>query len=373
MAEFKVREVDFEEKSVQETEEALLQDHAEKQEEVVGESPVEENIVSATVEVKEENPTPVAKVDGALTDDSVLSYIKDRYGKEVNNLNDLFEAQASNEDLPEDVATFLKYKKDTGRGIEDFLAINKDYDSADPDDVLYEYWKQTKPHLDDDDIDFEIESRFNFDEELDDEGEIKKRKIAKKEELVKAKEYLNKLKEQYQMPLESRAKGATEVDEGYEAYKKYVEESQSLQELNEKRRKVFEEQTNKVFDEKFEGFSFNIEDKSLVYKPADADKLKQSQSDINNFINSHLDGEGIVKDAAAYHKALSVAMNPEAFAKFFYEQGKSDAVGDYSKESKNIDMNVRSAPESLTKGGFTVRAITNDSGNRLRIKSPKNR
>ena len=258
MAEFKVREVDFEEKSVQETEEALLQDHAEKQEEVVGESPVEENIVSATVEVKEENPTPVAKVDGALTDDSVLSYIKDRYGKEVNNLNDLFEAQASNEDLPEDVATFLKYKKDTGRGIEDFLAINKDYDSADPDDVLYEYWKQTKPHLDDDDIDFEIESRFNFDEELDDEGEIKKRKIAKKEELVKAKEYLNKLKEQYQMPLESRAKGATEVDEGYEAYKKYVEESQSLQELNEKRRKVFEEQTNKIFNEDFEGFNFRF-------------------------------------------------------------------------------------------------------------------
>ena len=177
MAEFKVREVDFEEKSVQETEEALLQNHAEKHEEVVGESPVEENIVSATVEVKEENPTPVAKVDGALTDDSVLSYIKDRYGKEVNNLNDLFEAQASTEDLPEDVATFLKYKKDTGRGIEDFIAINKDYDSADPDDVLYEYWKQTKPHLDDDDIDFEIESRFNFDEDLDDEGEIKKRKI----------------------------------------------------------------------------------------------------------------------------------------------------------------------------------------------------
>ena len=309
-----------------------------------------------------------------LTDDSVLSYIKDRYDKDINNLNDLFDERESNDDLPEDVNAFLKFKKETGRGIEDFIAVNKDYDKANPDDLLYDYWKQTKPHLDNEDIDFELDSKFGFDEEIDEDDEVRRRKIAKKEELVKAKEYFGKQKEQYHMPLESRADGVPDADkEGYEAYRKYVEESKGLQDVSEKKRKIFEEETGKVFNKDFEGFKFAVEGKDLLYKPAEADKLRDSQSDINNFITSHLDDEGVIKDAAAYHRSIAVATNPESFAKFFYEQGKSDAVDDYSKESKNIDMNVRSAPEALSKGGFKVTALSEDYGNRLRIKSPKNR
>ena len=384
MAEFKVREVGFEEeKSTQETEAALLEQHAEEQGEPVGEQKVEESVVSAegaVVDVQhanesEDTNTIKAEVPNeVLTDDSVLSYIKDRYDKDINNLNDLFDERESNDDLPEDVNAFLKFKKETGRGIEDFIAVNKDYDKANPDDLLYDYWKQTKPHLDNEDIDFELDSKFGFDEEVDEEDEVRRRKIAKKEELVKAKEYFGKQKEQYQMPLESRAEGVPDAEkEGYEAYRKYVEESKGLQDVSEKKRKIFEEETGKVFNKDFEGFKFAVEGKDLLYKPAEADKLRDSQSDINNFITSHLDDEGVIKDAAAYHRSIAVAMNPESFAKFFYEQGKADAVDDYSKESKNIDMNVRSAPEALSKGGFKVTALSEDHGNRLRIKSPKNR
>ena len=384
MAEFKVREVGFEEeKSTQETEAALLEQHAEEQGEPVGEQKVEESVVSAegaVVDVQhanEEEDTNTVKAEvpnEVLTDDSVLSYIKDRYDKDVNNLNDLFDERESNDALPEDVNAFLKFKKETGRGIEDFVAVNKDYDKANPDDLLYDYWKQTKPHLDNEDIDFELDSKFGFDEEVDEEDEVRRRKIAKKEELVKAKEYFGKQKEQYQMPLESRAEGVPDADkEGYEAYRKYVEESKGLQDVSEKKRKIFEEETGKVFNKDFEGFKFAVEGKDLLYKPAEADKLRDSQSDINNFITSHLDDEGVIKDAAAYHRSIAVAMNPESFAKFFYEQGKADAVDDYSKESKNIDMNVRSAPEALSKGGFKVTALSEDHGNRLRIRSPKNR
>ena len=384
MAEFKVREVGFEEeKSTQETEASLLEQHAEAQGEPVGEQKVEESVVSAegaVVDVQHANENEEANTVKAevpnevLTDDSVLSYIKDRYDKDINNLNDLFDERESNDDLPEDVNAFLKFKKETGRGIEDFIAVNKDYDKANPDDLLYDYWKQTKPHLDNEDIDFELDSKFGFDEEVDEDDEVRRRKIAKKEELVKAKEYFGKQKEQYQMPLESRAEGVPDADrEGYEAYRKYVEESKGLQDVSEKKRKIFEEETGKVFNKDFEGFKFAVEGKDLLYNPAEADKLRDSQSDINNFITSHLDDEGVIKDAAAYHRSIAVATNPESFAKFFYEQGKSDAVDDYSKESKNIDMNVRSAPEALSKGGFKVTALSEDHGNRLRIRSPKNR
>ena len=384
MEEFKVREVAFnEEKSLQETEAELLEKHAEEQGEPVGEQKVEESVVNAegaVVDVQHANEEQEANTikaeipEEALNDDSVLSYIKDRYDKNIGNLNDLFQERESNEDLPEDVSAFLKFKKETGRGLEDFIAVNKDYDKANPDDLLYDYWKQTKPHLDNEDIDFELDSKFGFDEEVDEEDEVRRRKIAKKEELVKAKEYFGKQKEQYQMPLESRADVVPDAEkEGYEAYKKYVEESKGLQDVSEKKRKIFEEETGKVFNKDFEGFKFAVEGKDLLYKPAEADKLRESQSDINNFIGSHLDDEGIIKDAAAYHRSIAVAMNPESFAKFFYEQGKADAVDDYSKESKNIDMNVRSAPESLSKGGFKVTALSEDHGNRLRIRSPKNR
>ena len=387
MAEFKVKAVDFEEKSTQEIEQELVDKHAQEnglaEEQVKVETTVDAagNVVDSTTtkvdadgnEKKEEEKSEAPAETPSLNDDSVLSFIKEKFGKEIDSLDNIFETKEAPE-LPEDVAAYWNFKKETGRSINDFVALNRDFDAMEPNNLLREYYKAMNPDLDGDDIDFELDSLFGYDEEYDDEKEVRRIKIAKKKELVKAKEYFEKQKEQFKMPLESRAEGSSGAEsEDYLAYKKMVEESKGSQAENEKRRKFFEDETNKVFGNNFEGFGFEIEDKKLVYKPAEADKLKSAQSDINNFITSHLDDKGYIKDASAYHRSIAVATNPEAFAKFFYEQGKADAVGDYSKESKNIDMNVRSAPETLSKGGFKVTAISTDYGNRLRIKSPKNK
>ena len=387
MAEFKVKAVDFEEKSTQEIEQELVDKHAQEnglaEEQVKVETTVDAagNVVDSTTtkvdadgnEKKEEEKSEAPAETPSLNDDSVLSFIKEKFGKEIDSLDNIFETKEAPE-LPEDVAAYWNFKKETGRSINDFVALNRDFDAMEPNNLLREYYKAMNPDLDGDDIDFELDSLFGYDEEYDDEKEVRRIKIAKKKELVKAKEYFEKQKEQFKMPLESRAEGSSGAEsEDYLAYKKMVEESKGSQAENEKRRKFFEDETNKVFGNNFEGFGFEIEDKKLVYKPAEADKLKSAQSDINNFITSHLDDKGYIKDASAYHRSIAVATNPEALAKFFYEQGKADAVGDYSKESKNIDMNVRSAPESLSKGGFKVTAISTDYGNRLRIKSPKNK
>lgn len=377
MEKITVREVSIdEEKSQSEIEAEVLEKHAtvqgdDENTDVVSlpkDSEPEENVESTESEegVKDEKKE--------FSEDDVLSFIKNRYDKEITSVDELFEKSEVNDELPDDVATFLKYKKETGRGVEDFVRVNRNLDEVSPDEVLAEYWKHTKPHLDSEDVAFEMSSQFEFDEELDEEADIKKKKIAKKAELVKAKEFFQKQKEQYSTPLESREVVVPDAEkDSYEAYKKQVQESKSIEEENQKRRDYFNAKTNDLFNDEFEGFKFKIEDKELVFKPGKTEQIKTEQSDVNNFISKHIDDKGLIKNAESYHRSLSAAMNPEAFAKFFYEQGKADAITDQAKESKNIDMSVRKAPQSLSKGGLTVRAVSDnkfDSG--LKIKLNKN-
>ena len=383
MSELKVKEVsNVPEKSKAEIEQELLQKHEEQFEDS---APKEETTVIAEEEIKTEEPQEevkseekieeeVVKEDYQIGDEDVLSFIKNRYSKEINSLDDLFEQKESNEELPEDVSAYLKFKKETGRGFQDFVNLNKDYDSMDNDQLLAEYWSQSKPHLDAEDIQFELDNRFGYDEDLADDKEKRQINIAKKEELVKAKKYLNNQKEQYGVPLESSSSFVSQDEQSdYEAYKKYVQESNSMQEQNVKRQEYFTKKTNELFSTDFKGFGFKVGEKEMVFNPGNVDKMKTTQSDITNFINSHVNEDGFIKDAAAYHKSLAVAMNSESFAKFFYEQGKADAVSDITKESKNVDMPVRKAPESISKGGFSVTAVGNDHGSGLRIRSKKNK
>ncbi len=383
MSELKVKEVsNVPEKSKAEIEQELLQKHEEQFEDG---APKEETTVVAEEEIKTEEPKEevkseekieeeVVKEDYQIGDEDVLSFIKNRYSKEINSLDDLFEQKESNEELPEDVSAYLKFKKETGRGFQDFVNLNKDYDSMDNDQLLAEYWSQSKPHLDAEDIQFELDNRFGYDEDLADDKEKRQINIAKKEELVKAKKYLNNQKEQYGVPLESSSSFVSQDEQSdYEAYKKYVQESNSMQEQNVKRQEYFTKKTNELFSTDFKGFGFKVGEKEMVFNPGNVDKMKTTQSDITNFINSHVNEDGFIKDAAAYHKSLAVAMNSESFAKFFYEQGKADAVSDITKESKNVDMPVRKAPESISKGGFSVTAVGNDHGSGLRIRSKKNK
>jgi hypothetical protein len=360
MEELKIREVSAEEtKSVQEVEEALLQKHEEEQ--AALEQTQEETSVEET-EVKE------ATLE--LTEQDVLSFIKNRYNNvEANSIDDIL-ASRSQDELPEDVATFLKYKKETGRGLDDFMKLNQDFEKMGPDQLLASYIKETNPTFDDEDVMMELEN-YKYDEDLDDDKTIKKQKLAMKRELAKAKEYFEKQKEQYKVPLESKATSVPTADqEGYEAYKKYNQELKQMQQEQMKRSEFFLQKTNEVFNDKFEGFDFTIGESTYKFKPGEAEKVKASQSDINNFISKFVDENGYVKDAAAYHKAMSAALNADALARFFYEKGKTEAVEDMSKESKNVQMGVRQSSQPAANfSGLKVSSLDSDSGRGLRIKT----
>jgi len=373
--EIKVRDLGLvEEKSRAEVEEQLLKKHEEKfedtpQQEVVAEKvntsePIEEEKVEPV-----ENKTPSSE----LNDENVLSYIKDRYNKDINSVDELFAEKEANEELPEDVSAYLKYKKETGRNIQDFYNLQKDYDSMDEDSVLANYYSITEEGLDAIDIQDIIEDKFDFDEEVDDPKDIKKIKLAKKRELSKAKKFLNEQKDKYKIPLESSGSGlSTDQKENLNAYKSYIDKSKTTQEQNEKKYDYFLNKTNEVFNNDFKGFDFNIGEDNLTFKPGTADELKNVQKDISSFINKYMDDTGMIADAKGYHKALSVAMNPDKFAEYFYNQGVSNAVDNVTRKSKNINMDVRQAPQSVSKDGIKIRPVGNtDSGRGLRIRSIK--
>ena len=357
--ELKVRALDdVQEKSMQEVEQELL-DKVEQREEQPTSEVVQQEVQQETVEPRE------------LGEDDVLSYIKSRYNREINSVDDLFEQKSSNEELPEDVSAFLEYKKKTGRGISDYMKLSRDFDSMNEDQLLREYFKSTEDGLDDDDINIIMED-YSYDEELDDDTTIKKARLHKKKAVAKAKNYFNEQKEMYKQPLESSTVGISESDkEQIQAARQYIEQSKTYEEELGRRRQFFENQTNSFFDNNFKGFDFNVGEKGIVYSPANAQELKQVQLDTSNFINKYLDENNMVKDVAGYHRALAVAMNPEKFAKFFYEQGKSDATDDVTRKIKNIQMDERKAPEVTSKGGMQVRSVSPDSGRGLRIKSKK--
>ena len=358
--EYKVRAVEMlEPKSVQEVEQQLLDKHEESLNQ-------ENNEADKEVVI---DPIP-AGVD--LKDEDVLSYIGKRYNKQINSLDELVAERKEAEQLPEDVAAFMKYKQDTGRGFEDFVKLGKDFEKMDPDQLLKEYLSSTQEGLDSDDIET-LMDEYKFDTELDDESTIKKAKIAKKKVLAEAKKYFTSQKEQYKMPLESRtAFIPNEEKEIYDSYKQYTQQAKTIEEENNRKRQWFDQKTNDVFSGEFKGFEFNVNDKKFTFAPGDASELKKNQATPQNFINKFLDEQGLMKDAAGYHRSLSIAMHPDKFAKFFYEQGLSDATEDVMRKTKNINMSERKAPEvSKSMNGMQVKAINPDSGRNLKIRSIK--
>jgi hypothetical protein len=359
--EIKVKELgSVEAKSVQEIEGELLAKHEQSLSEG-NESPQ-----PAMGEVQN-NEAPVQ-----LSDEEVLSFIKNRYNREINSVDELFSAREEATELPEDVSSYLKYKKETGRGIKDFIKLNEEIDDSDPQSLLAQYYAQTESDLDSEDIQFMIDERFSYDEDLDDESDVKRKKLAIKKELAKAKKFFEEEREKYRAPLESSGMATSAEDqEASKAYKEYMAQAQSVQEENQKRYEWFQQKTSEVFGDGFKGFEFAVNDKTLVYSPAEAAELKKSQSDIMNFIGKFANEDGLIEDAKGYHKALAVAMNPERFAKFFYEQGMSAAVDDVTRKSKNINMDIRQSPQNISKGGMNVKSLSNDSGRGLKIRSNK--
>jgi len=364
MDNIKVRLLDeAENKSIQEVEKELLEKH---EQQFNGEQQKAETPDVDESKVQKEEPAFEIK------DEDVLSHIKNRYGKEITSLDDFISEREASPEMPEDVEAFFKYKKETGRGIEDFIKLNKDFDDMDSEVLLADYYKQTEEGLDDEDITDLIDSKFGYDEDLDEDSLVKKQKLAKKRELNKAKKFFKEQQESYKVPLESSKESDDESsNEEYKAYRDKMKEAGSVEAENQKKREWFSKKTDELFSDEFKGFKFNVNDKEFIFKPADAAELKESQQSPMNFVNKYIGEDGLLSDAAGYHKALSAAMNPEKFAKFFYEQGQTDAIDGSARKSKNIDMDTRRAPEVTKKGGMQVRSLNQDSGRGLKIRSKR--
>jgi len=348
---------DTQEKGVAQVEQELLEKH-------------EQEIAGTQEQVSEPINTEVPEEE--LSEDKVLSYIGKRYNKQINSFDELMTERQESDEMPEDVAAYMKYKKDTGRGFEDFVKLKKDFDSMDSDQLLKEYLTSTQQGLDSEDIDTLMDD-YRFDEDLDDESSIKKIKIAKKKVVAEAKKFFNEQKEKYKMPLESSSAFVPESEkEEFESYKQYTSQAKTINEENDRKRSWFDQKTNEVFNNEFKGFEFKINDKSFSFSPGDATELKKNQSTPANFISKFLDESGLMKDAKGYHKSLAMAMNPDKFAKFFYEQGQADATEGTMKGIKNINMSERRAPEvSKAVDGIQVKAVNPDSGRSLKIRSMK--
>ena len=377
--EIKVRAVEgTDNKSKAQIEEQLLDKHADSLE-TEEKTVVEAEKVSIPQDTSEDTPKEETTEEqektpsSELNDENVLSFLKNRYNKEINSVDELFAEKEANEPLPEDVSAYLKYKQETGRGISDFYNLQKDYNTMDDNALLADYVAVNEEGLDAIDVQDILEEKFSFDEELDEPKEVKKKKLAKKRELAKAKKFFNEQKDKYKIPLESSGGGLSEDQEkNLNAYKKYIEDSKSIEEINGKKYKYFLDETRKVFSTDFKGFDFQIGEENLTFKPGTAQELFNVQKDVNNFIGKYVDKEGVISDPVKYHRALAVAINPEKFAQFFYDQGASSVVDNVAKKSKNINMDIRKSPRLVTKDGLKIRAVeslSSSSGRGLKIRS----
>ena len=373
--EFKVKAVEaVEEKSSQQIEQELLNKHEEKFSEA---SETDDNTVTLTDEsnTTTDEETPVAEqntetTSSEVTEDDVLKFIGKRYGKEINSLDEFNQTREENEPLPEDVSKYLKYKKDTGRGINDFYELQKDYDEVEPDKLLADYLSATEKGLDADDIQ-DLMEEYSFDEDLDDEKQIRKIKLSKKKIIAKAKDYFADQQEMYKVPLESRGTDIELPAEEEEEYKQYVANAKTVQERTKRNREVYLQKTSDVFDE-FKGFEFELDGNKVLFSPGDAAELKKMHSNPVDFSKKYQAEDGTLTNAAGYHKSLAMAMQPDRFAKFFYEQGKSAAADESMRKMKNVNMTTRSAPEtSSTKSGMQIKSVTPDHGRGLKIRSRK--
>jgi hypothetical protein len=273
------------------------------------------------------------------------------------------------DDQPENVKDLIRFLKDTNGTVEDYVRLNSDYSNTSEDVLLKEYYKKTKPHLDNEEIDFLIEDSFSYDEDYDDPKDIRKKKLLAKEELSKARKYLEDIKKEYYKEIKSNAKLSTEQKEAIDFYNTYKENTKVAEENNRKNALHFNNETKKVF-ENFKGFEFNVGDQKFSYNVKNPKAVMDYQSDISNFVKEFLGDNNAIKDARGYHKALFAAKNADTLASHFYEQGKADAIREVTAKSKNIDMNPRGVHQNdgISSNGIKVRSLETADNSRLKIK-----
>lgn len=278
-------------------------------------------------------------------------------------INDL---KVSGKPLPENVEKLIAFMEETGGDINDYTRLNTDYSKVDPETLLKEYYKKTKPHLDLDEIDFHMEETFSYDEDEDDEREIKKKRIAFKEEVGKAKNFLEDLKSKYYDEIKLKSNVNPDQQKAIDFFNRYKEDQQSVEQMHS----TFKDNTKKFFTQDFKGFDFNAGGKTFRFNLQNTDAIADKQSNITNLLKKFLNDKGEVTDMTGYHKAMYAAENTDSIANHFYEQGKADAIKDMLAKSNNISTEPRQTSSGeINVAGFKVKAINGVDSTKLRIKS----
>jgi hypothetical protein len=280
------------------------------------------------------------------------------------------EAEATGKPLPENIQKLMDFMEETGGDLSDYVKLNQDYSKLDDQNLLHEYYKQTKPHLDNEEINFLMEDTFSYDEDMDDERDIRRKKLALKEQVASAKSHLDGQKSRYYEEIKAGSKLTEEQQKAINFFNRYNKESEVTNKAVDSNRKVFEQKTNNLFNDKFKGFEYNVGDKKYRFNVNNAEEVKNNQSNISNFTKKFLDKNSTLTDAKGYHKSLYTAMNADAVAKHFYEQGKADAMKNSIAKSKNVDMNPRQSHGKIEAGGLKFKVLGQDSSDfKFKIKN----
>jgi len=352
--------------------------------ETPAEEPVEQTVETAPVEeaAVEETPeeAPVeAPVAETTKEERVLMEITDEEVEEAaEQLEDevadaIEESVTSGAKLPENIQKVVDFMDETGGSLEDYVRLNTDYSSLNEDQLLREYYETKYKSYDREDIDFLLADKFSYDEDIDDEREIRLKKLERKQALAEAKNHLDSLKSKYYEEIKMGSRLNPEQQKAVEFFNRYNKESEEATKVAERQTSRFKQESAKVFSDKFEGFDYSVGDKKYRFKVKNAGQVKETQGDINNFIKKFLNEKGEMKDAKGYHKSLFTAMNADQVAQHFYEQGKADAVKDSMARTKNVDMNPRGTHEKVTtQNGWTIRAVNDgESTSKLKVKFKK--
>ena len=271
--------------------------------------------------------------------------------------------------VPENLQDLVKFMEETGGSLEDYTRLNADYSNIDDNALLLEYYKNTKPHLNREEINFLIEDNFLYNEELDEPRDIKKKKLAFKEEIVKARKHLTGLKDQYYKEVKLGSKLTSEQKEAVEFYNTYKQEQTTNSEIQKQQVERFQKSTDSVFNNNFKGFDFNVGEKTYRYNIKDVQNVREYQSDISNFVREFLDDKNMMQDAKGYHKALYAGKNIDKIVKHFYDQGRADAIKETSMNAKNIDMSPRTAnAPTIDAGGMKFKVVGGDDSSSLKFK-----
>ena len=316
-------------------------------------------------EVVEEKDNNVEQVVEEVTEQPVMEEVTEE--EKVEEVAEAVEeaveeAVATGKPLPENIQKLVDFMDETGGDIQDYVNLNRDVSSMDDSDILDEYYRSKKSHLTAEERNFLLEEKFGIDEDIDDEKAIRSKKIALKEQVAEAKAYLDRQKSKYYEDIKAGSKLTQEQQDAINFYHKYNKDQESQKKLSEKSKRTFLNKTDSFFGQNFKGFEYNVGDKKYRFNVKDVDKVKKTQVDINNFVNKFVGSDkSTIEDAAGYHKSLYTAMNADAIAKHFYEQGKADAIKGQVAKDKNINLDPRKTHGETNVGGVKYKVLGQSS------------